>query len=293
MSPFSQHSHHTEVACFLLWLMLSPSLQAALMGVVNVVCPANCHQHGDCRLLHDKSVVACHCHRGWGGDSCQLKCTKPCANGTCLFAGSKQLCLCSPGYIGDLCDQPGYDMKGLLHLAKMMAGPDLQLPPLQSTTTTYKLLAATIIAPLQRHNIPIAAPQRTPAPDCHYNCTTTSTITTITTLSTNSSQSPPLPTATTPPQHHNQHLTSATTNHPIIAPQLTFYICHHHISPIIVPQLTPYICHHHISPIIAPQLTPYICHHHISPIIAPQLTSLCHHHISPIIRVQSYSVVPS
>ncbi|KAK3727584.1 hypothetical protein RRG08_009805 [Elysia crispata] len=125
-------SQHSELVCVLLWLLFRPCLQAALSGMANIVCPANCNQHGDCRLMHDRSVVACHCHRGWGGNSCQLKCTKPCSNGTCFFAGNKQLCLCSPGYSGELCSRPGYDMKGLLHLAKIMTGTDLQLPLLRN-----------------------------------------------------------------------------------------------------------------------------------------------------------------
>ncbi|XP_055884290.1 neurogenic locus protein delta-like isoform X2 [Biomphalaria glabrata] len=103
-----------------LWLLVRPSLQAAINEVLNVVCPYSCHNHGDCVVATSTSVITCDCHVGWGGDYCDLPCTRPCVHGTCVFAGEKQFCLCSLGFKGEMCDVPGYDINAWINLAKII-----------------------------------------------------------------------------------------------------------------------------------------------------------------------------
>ncbi|KAH9491698.1 hypothetical protein Btru_029951 [Bulinus truncatus] len=118
MTPTSRESEVILSLC--LWLLVRPSLQAAINEVLNAVCPHNCHNHGDCVIATATSEIACDCHVGWGGNTCELPCLKPCIHGVCVFAGTKQFCLCSFGFKGDMCADPGYDISALNNLAKII-----------------------------------------------------------------------------------------------------------------------------------------------------------------------------
>ncbi|BFZ16783.1 hypothetical protein BsWGS_19822 [Bradybaena similaris] len=111
-----------------IWVCIQSSYQAAISNNANNICVDNCSNHGDCRVV--KSVTFCECHLGWGGSTCEVPCDRPCLHGMCVFAGHKQMCLCSAGYRGDLCAEMGYDMGALLNLAKLFTANSVNSLPL-------------------------------------------------------------------------------------------------------------------------------------------------------------------